>query len=318
MHSVSKHILGIERPRRFPLLSNIVCAFIIIVCFSTSAAASSVAVQVDPQAGDDSRCAITLICRSIAYAVQVIGASHVNLSSGVHSESTVIISNAEALVISGVSSSTLFDCSRRLGPSWGAAFVISNSTVSFTGITFLHCSDPSVNGGAVSAVGSSVTVSHCHFFNCSAASGGAVSATGTSSSLFLHVHNSTFTRNAAVGGAISCPNDPRGNEPCSVWGGAVAAFDMANVSVTRCTMADNSVLAAVPAQSLQNTASRNAVAGGGCVSVLFRGNSSASALRFSGNSFARCTVDLSTSRNILVGNGTSHCSIPFMSPFTLV
>jgi hypothetical protein len=296
------------RPCRCPLPALIVFLFI-IACIFTISQATSIAVQVDPEAGDDSRCAATFKCRSIAYAVQVIGVSQVNLSSGVYNESTITISNAAALVIRGVSSSTLFDCSRRLGLTWGAAFIISNSTVTFIDISFLHCSDTNINGGAVSAFGSSVTVLHCYFFNCSAASGGAVSATGTGSSVFLNVHNSTFMRNAAVGGVTGCPDSHRSGEPCSVWGGAIATFEMPNVSVTGCSMTTNSALAAVPSQSPQNAASRNAVAGGGCVSVLFRGNSSASAVYFSGNSFSHCTVDVSTSRNILVGNGTFHSII---------
>ena len=55
-----------------------------------------------------------------------------------------------------------------------------------------------------------------------------------------------------------------------------------------------------PAMSI---GSQNAVAGGGCLSILFRGNSSASSVVISGNSFVQCTVDV-PSRNIRVGNGT--------------
>lgn len=87
------------------------------------------------------------------------------------------------------------------------------------------------------------------------------------------------------------------------WGGAVAAFEMSNVSVTGCSMVENSALAAVPVQSQQYGKSQNAVAGGGCVSVLFRGNSSACTVRISGNTFLHCTVHVSSAKNILVGNG---------------
>jgi hypothetical protein len=73
-------------------------------------------------------------------------------------------------------------------------------------------------------------------------------------------------------------------------------------------MADNSAFANVPMTSLQSTLSRNAVAGGGCVSVLFRGNCSAFVLHMSGNSFLRCAVQVLRSRNILVGNGMIHTS----------
>jgi hypothetical protein len=46
---------------------------------------------------------------------------------------------------------------------------------------------------------------------------------------------------------------------------------MSNASVAGCTMNDNSALAVVPAESQQSNLSRNAVAGGGCVLVLFSG-----------------------------------------------
>ena len=270
------------------------------------AAADGISVLVDPVAGDDSNCTATLVCASIAYAVRVVGASRVNLSSGVFNESTVTISDVAYLVVSGVPSFTLFDCSRRLQPAAGAAFNISNSTVTFSGIDFHHCSNTNGNGGALSAVDSSVMVSQCSFLNCSAANGGAISATGSGSGLFLDVQNSNFTRNAAIGGVIGCPAGSRSREPCSTWGGAVAAFEMSNVSVSGCTMNDNSALAAVPVESQQSGASRNAVAGGGCVSILFRGNSSASWMLISNNSFLHCTVDLSSSRGIFVGNGTAN------------
>jgi hypothetical protein len=283
-----------------------------IACFcatSAAAAAAGISVLVDPVNGDDSRCITTFKCRSIAYAVQVVGASQVNLSSGIFNESTVRVNDILSLVVSGVPSSTFFDCSRRLEQTTGTAFNISNSTVTFTDITFQHCSNTNGNGGAVAAVDSSVTVSECSFINCSAASGGAmsVSATGRCSNLFLNVKNSNFIRNTAIGGVIGCPTGDRSSEPCSTWGGAVAAFEISNVSVTGCTMADNGVVALVPLDSSQYSVSRNAVAGGGCMSLLFRGNSSSSTLNFNDNTFANCTVDVSNSSNIFVGNGIVHC-----------
>jgi hypothetical protein len=232
----------------------------------------------------------------------------VNLSAGVFNESTVSIDNIVSLVISGVHSSTFFDCSHRLGPTTGAAFNINNSTVTITGVTFQHCSNPNGNGGAVSAVDSSVAVSQCRFVNCSAANGGAMSATGRGRGTFLRVQNSNFSGNAAVGGLIGCPTGSQSNEPCSTWGGAIAAFEIVNVSVTGCSMTDNAAVADMPTTSPQSGLSRNAVAGCGCVSVLFRGNCSAFMLHMSGNSFLRCTVDVSRSRNIVVGNGMSYAS----------
>jgi hypothetical protein len=279
----------------------------IIACLRVACAAAGILVQIDPVYGDDSSCMTTLVCSSIAYAVQVVGASQVNLSSGIFNESTVNINNIASLVVSGIPSSTLFDCSRRQQPTPGAAFNITNSSVTFTGITFQNCFNTNSSGGALSAVDSSVTVSHCHFLNCSAASGGAVSATGRGSGLFLDLQNSSFTRNAAIGSAIGCPAGDRSSEPCLAWGGAVAAFEMSNVSITGCSMVENSALAAVPVQSQQYGKSQNAVAGGGCVSVLFRGNSSACTVRISGNSFLHCTVHVFSARNIRVGNGIVLC-----------
>ncbi len=304
-------------PRSFPPWALLTCTSIIayLCVASASPASSRVDVQVDPLTGDDSRCMTTFVCASIAYAVQVLGASQVSISSGIFNESTVNINNVVSLVVSGMPSHTIFDCSRRLQPA-GAAFNISNSTVTFTGITFQHCSNTNGNGGALSAVDSSVTVSQCGFFNCSAANGGAISAAGRGSGLSLDVQNSSFTRNAALGGLIGCPAGTRSSEPCSTWGGAVAAFEMSNVSVTGCTMVKNSALATVPGESQQNGLSQNAVAGGGCVSVLFYGNSSTSTVLISGNSFLHCTVNVSSLSNIRVGNGIA-CYFASICPFSL-
>jgi hypothetical protein len=296
-------------PSRFPPLALLMCTSIFACVYVASASpaavvGTSISVHVDPEAGDDSRCNITLVCSSIAYAVHVLGASQVSLSSGIFNESTVNIDNVASLYVSGVPPSTFFDCSRRLQPTTGTAFNITNSSVTFTGITFQHCSNPNSNGGALSAVDSSVTVSNCHFLNCSAANGGAVSVTGRGGGLFLHVQNSTFTRNAAIGGVIGCPAGNRSYEPCSTWGGAVAAFEMSNVSVNGCSMVENSARALVPVQSLQYGKSQNAMAGGGCVSVLFRGNSSASMVLISNNSFLQCIVDIPSRMHIVVGNGS--------------
>ena len=301
-----KRRLGTEGPSNSLALLMIACVFVAST-WSTAAAAAGISVLVDPLTGDDSSCAAKFICRTIAYAIEQVGASQVNLSAGVFNESTVNINNAASLVVSGVASASIFDCSRRLGQTTGAAFNITNSTVTITGVTFQHCANADGNGGAVSAVGSSVAVLRSCFINCSAANGGALSATGGGSGLFLHVENSTFSRNSAVGGVIGCPTGTRSSEPCSTWGGAVAAFEMWNVSVAGCTMADNRAVAVVPSDSPQSGLSRNAVAGGGCVSLLFRGNSSASTLRVINNSFVRCEVDLTRSRNIFVGNGSVLC-----------
>jgi hypothetical protein len=300
---------------RFHFSSLFMRSTIIAACFCvassvpTAAPVSSFSVQVDPWTGDDSTCNKTFICKTIAHAVQLVGVSHVNLSAGVFNESTVSINNIVSLFVTGVPSSTFFDCSLRLSPFSGPVFIINNSTVTIVGVTFQHCSNTIRSGGAVSAVGSSVAVSHCSFTNCTAANGGAISATGCDSGCFLNIQNSNFSSNSAVGGLIGCPASTQSSEPCSTWGGAVAAFEMSNVSVTGCIMVNNSAVAVVPNDSAQIEFSRNAVAGGGCLSVLFRGNSSASTLYIVGNSFSRCGVDVSRSRNVDVGNGILHPSL---------
>ena len=199
------------------------------------------------------------------------------------------------------SSAAFFNCSGHLNNA-GAAFLIANSSVTITGISFENCFNPNSNGGAVSAYGSNVVVSRCSFINCSAASGGAIAATalmGPSQGLFLNVHNSSFFGNSANGGLSACPSDAeQPNQPCSTWGGAVAAFDMLNVTVSGCKMEANRARATVPTTSLQQHASRNAVSGGGCVSVLFYGNASGSVVQVSGNTFEQCVVDVSSTANV--------------------
>lgn len=289
-------------PRRLSLSARFVIECVLFAfAFQIASATGGISVQVDPRAGDDSRCATTFICRTIAYAVQRLGASHVNLSAGVFNESTVSINNVTSLVIFGVPSSTFFDCSRRAIQSSGPAFNISNSTVQFSGVTFQNCSNFNGSGGALSAIESSVDVSECHFTGCSAANGGAISATGLGSALFLNVHNTTFSRNSAIGALVGCHNQL--GAPCSTWGGAIAAFEIVNVSVSGCNMTENTAVAVVPMGSSQIASTSNAVAGGGCLSVLFLGNSSSFSLQISGNMFVRCVVDVSSSKNVVVGNG---------------
>jgi hypothetical protein len=290
-------------PRVLPFSKLFVMAVVLIAFILSSAAAAVISVHVNPLTGDDSRCAGTLICRTIAHAVQRVGASQVNLSAGVFNESTVSITNVALLVISGVPSSTVFDCSRRLGRTTGPSFDITNSTVTITGVTFQHCSNVNENGGAVSAVDSSISLSQCAFFNCSAANGGAVSSTGRVAALFLFIQNSNFSSNSAIGGLVGCPTGNYPGEPCSTWGGAISAFDVDTVRITGCILTANTAIAVLPIGSPQSESSRNAIAGGGCVSVLFHGNTSAVSLQISGNSMLRCAVKVPNSSNILVGNG---------------
>jgi hypothetical protein len=294
------------------------CACIASTWSSAAAAAAtgtSATVTVNPTSGNDSPACgsnVASPCKTITYAVQSIGASYVSLSAGNFNESTVSISNISSLVISGVPSATVFDCSHRLATT-GPAFSIVNSTVTITGVTFQNCSNPTSDGGAVSASGSSVEVLQCSFMNCSAASGGAMSVTGPGAGLFLSVQNSVFTRNTANGGLSGCPTDA--TQPCSTWGGAIAAFELLNVNISGCTMIENSAQAFVPSNSPQFNASRNAVAGGGCVSVLFAGNASGSNVVVSGSTFLQCAVAVAVGNNVIVGNGM-RCACVVVKFFT--
>jgi hypothetical protein len=229
-----------------------------------------------------------------------------SLSEGIYNEPTISISDV-TLVIRGNPNLTVFDCSRRQGTSSGPAFVINNSSISISGIIFQNCSNSAFNGGAISVIGSSVVLSQCSFIGCRAPSGGAVSVTGRGRDEFLRIQNSTFITNFATGGSAGCPEDL--SEPCSTWGGAVAAFEMYNVSISGCIMINNVAVALVPQLSIQSSASKNAVAGGGCISVMFRGNASGPELRMSSNTFVECRVEVSGSNGIVVGNGVcAPCS----------
>jgi hypothetical protein len=278
------------------------CAHI-VSGLAPAATAAVISATVDPYNGADTpACGADPPCKTIAYALHVANASNISLAAGIFNESTVSISNMAWLFISGTASSTIFNCSDRPQTS-GAAFRIANSTVTIMDVTFLRCTNPDANGGAVSAVGSSVFVTRSRFFNCSAASGGAISVTGPGSGLFLHVHSSNFQGNSAIGGTSGCPKESA--QPCSTWGGAIAAFEVPNVTVSECMMVSNIARASVPSLSLQRNASRNAVAGGGCVSVLFFGSASGIEVRAHDNRFEQCEVVVSGSDDVAVGNGTS-------------
>jgi hypothetical protein len=277
-------------------------------CVSASAAAAVVSgpavvsVAVDPKHGADKPgCNLESPCKTISYAIQIVGASFVSLSAGgIFDEPTVNISGSASLVISGMPSATI-DCSRRLQTT-GPAFSIVNSAVVVTGISFQNCYNPTSYGGALSASGSSVLVSQCSFINCSAASGGAISVIGPGDGLVLNVQSSIFTGNSANGGLVGCPEDPA--LPCSTWGGAIAAFEIFNVTIRGCTMISNRADAQVPIASGQYNQSRNAVAGGGGLSVLYNGNASGASIDISGNNFTECTVDIPKSDiTVYVGNG---------------
>ena len=129
-------------------------------CILSSAAAAA---TVNPSTGiDTATCGAAPPCRTIAYAVGNLTASIVYLSAGVFNESSVSVTSAESLVVIGVPSATVFDCSSRPGP----AFNIRNSTVSITGVAFQARSNPNATSAAVMQC-------NCYsFVSCSAASGG--------------------------------------------------------------------------------------------------------------------------------------------------
>jgi hypothetical protein len=79
---------------------------------------------------------------------------------------------------------------------------------------------------------------------------------------------------------------------------AAAAFDMLKVTVSGCRMEANTARATVPTTSLQQNASRNALSGGGCISVVFYGNASGSVVSISGSTFDMCVVDVSSIANL--------------------
>jgi hypothetical protein len=273
-----------------------VCAVIASV-LPCAAAAGGTSININPVTGDDSLCGVApdknVPCKTVARAVELNDATVFIMSAGIYNDPPIRISNTVSLVIVGVPGATVFDCSSRLGE----AFNIVNSTVAITGVTFQDCLGSS-RGGAVSAIGSSIVVSQCSFTRCWAASGGAISVTGPDKGLFLSIQNSKFSENRAWGMAADCPSNPT-QQPCSTWGGAIAAFEMFNVTISGCDFFDNWASAHVPKPLDVDITS--SVAGGGCVSILFRGNATGSRVCISDNQFVKCTV--SVSKDIPRGNG---------------
>jgi hypothetical protein len=239
------------------------------------------------------------MCKSIAYAIRNGNVANLHLVSGIFNESTVIFNNIPSLAIFGAES-TIFNCGARY-QNEGAAFIFLNSSVAIHGVTFQNCSSVSSNGGAVSAFGSSLVLFQCHFVNCTSASGGAVSVAGPGIGLFLVIQNSSFLQNRAIGGMIGCPSDSI--QPCSTWGGAVSVFDISNISISDCLMVGNVAKPSLPSLSPQKASSRNAIAGGGCVSILFQGNATGTSIVIHGNTFIRCQVISSEVDKIIIGNG---------------
>ena len=178
------------------------CVFVAMTVPPANAAALP-SIFVDPQNGSDADgCGGVAPCKTVAHAVRKLkgGGTSISLAAGVYLEPSVNISSFASLIISGVPSATIFDCSRRLHTP-GAVFYIRNSSLTITGVTFMNCVNTNSNGGALAAVGSSVAVMQCSFMNCSAASGGAMHITGSDNRVFVNVQNSSFLGNSAVADA---------------------------------------------------------------------------------------------------------------------
>ena len=155
-HQVQSNAHAQQHQFQATLLCMSFFAFCCIASMLPSAGATTItSVIVNPRDGvDSSNCGQAASpCKTIAFAVQNISASSVSLSPGIFIEPTVNIDSIASLFISGVPSATFFSCSGRLVTA-GAAFLIVNSSVTITGISFENCLNPNSNGGAVSASGS--------------------------------------------------------------------------------------------------------------------------------------------------------------------
>ena len=250
---------------------------------------ADLSVVVNPSTGSDSSvCNMSLPCQSIAYAIHSRNANLVYLSAGYFNESNVVINSSSPFVSiigsNGGSSSSVFDCNHR---SSGPAFSIVNTAVSISRITFQNCANFNVLGGvggAISAAnGSIVTVIDCNFFNNTAQTGGAIGLASGS----LAVSSCFFQNNAAT-----CPGAASAATACSAWGGAIGTIEAPSVMLTNNTFSSNAV------NLLLNTVASDtsrAVAGGGCVSVMYSLNVSASRVTIDANVFQNCFVLMSGS-----------------------
>jgi hypothetical protein len=174
--------------------------------------------------------------------------------------------------------------------------------VSISGITFQNCANfEGLNGirgvgGAVSASGSIVTVSDCKFFNNTAQIGGAIGVKSGS----LLVSSCVFENNMAT-----CPNAASTTTACSAWGGAIGTEESLSVSIIGNKFSSNAVKLVLNGVTSPTS---KAVGGGGCISVMHKGNVSESRVTIDGNSLERCSVQMfgfndgSATRGIQFGN----------------
>jgi hypothetical protein len=263
---------------------------------------ADLSVIVNPYTGVDSpSCNSDPPCKTIAYAIHSQNANSVYLAAVYFNEPNVIINSSSPFVSiigsNDSSSSTVFDCNRR--SSTGPALFILNTAVSISGITFQNCANfdgLSGIGGAVSAIGSSVTVNDCQFFNNIAQIGGAIGVKSSS----LVVSSCVFENNIAT-----CPNAASTTTACSAWGGAIGTEESPSVSIRSNRFNSNWVN--LELKGVTNATSK-AVGGGGCISVMHRGNVSESRVTINGNALESCSVQMvgfndgSATRGIQFGN----------------
>jgi hypothetical protein len=273
--------------------SSTVRAFILCALCIQGAVCANVSVSVDPLNGQDRpECDVAQPCRTIAYAIHARRATNVMLSNGTFNEASVVVnSSVPFLTVYGSRDASVFDCSRRVPPGRGPAFIVSGASIALFGITFQNCINfdaLSGTGGAVSANSSTVAVTDCAFLINVAQTGGAVGALSST----LTVTRSLFENNTAT-----CRNT---STACSAWGGAVGTVESASVQLSNNDFSRNSVNLELIGVSDGDS---RAAGGGGCVSVMYHDDVSGSRVSVDGNLFRRCSVQIFGSNN--TQNGSS-------------
>ena len=222
MRRCSANKLSIRTPFGRAHRSVAVSAMSVFLCCASclhGAAAADIAVSVDPVTGQNvPNCGQTPPCKTIEYAVHTRRATSVLLSEGIFNEISIYVDSIAPLFsVSGSRNNTIFDCGRR-----GPAFIIANTSVAITGVTFQNCVNfnASSTGGAISAHSNSVVaVTNCAFYNNTAQTGGAIGAISSA----LTVTSSLFENNTAT-----CPD---ASAACSAWGGAIGAVEAQSVTI---------------------------------------------------------------------------------------
>ncbi len=124
----------LERERR-SLAMQLIGSILILTSCSHCAAATGVALAVDPSNGLDAPlCSLTLPCKTIGYAIGFRQATNVLLLNQTFDEPSILVADVAFLNITGTRRFTKIDCSRRADGAFGPAFTIANSSVAFSGI----------------------------------------------------------------------------------------------------------------------------------------------------------------------------------------